>query len=187
MMGDDERIRELERMVSQMRTYQNERVDPEPQMGSIGIVNIVLAEDIDEGDSGNATMFDYDHDATDWATTSRTITVFNWQAGDLKTGAKCYAMTRPWGFEILPVMGMHAKALFITFKLDAALATSDAEKAATVLEYSVGPDPGSTVTVVNLETHTSGVYVFEGDINDTGVARLDSNTGKYRITNMECP
>lgn len=78
----------------------------------------------------------------------------------------------------------------VRFTLGSALTLSDASKTATVThQYGVGKDQVTTangITVHNLETHTSGSYVFEGDASDAGLAMLDAGTD-YRIIQMECP
>ena len=78
----------------------------------------------------------------------------------------------------------------IRFTLAAALATSDASKAATVTDqYGAGAEQVTTasgITVYNLETSTASTYVFEGDSGDAGYARWDYGT-RYQIIQMECP
>jgi len=74
------------------------------------------------------------------------------------------------------------------FTLDAALATSDASKAATITtQYGEGTSHSTTaITVHNLLTHTAGTYVFEGDSGDAGLAYFNSS-GNWVIIQMECP
>lgn len=74
------------------------------------------------------------------------------------------------------------------FTLGAALATTDATKAATIAtQYGPGEDHESTsITVRNLLTHTAGTYAFEGDSGDAGIAIYDAGT-TWNIVQMECP
>lgn len=85
-------------------------------------------------------------------------------------------------------LGNERKKRLCRFTLDAALATSDASKAATIThQFGEGIDHASTsITVYNLLTHTAGTYVFEGDSSDAGYAYYDSGTS-WRIIQMECP
>lgn len=81
-----------------------------------------------------------------------------------------------------------ARKLYCRFTLDAALATTDASKAGTIVtQYGPGGSHTTTsITVYNLLTHTAGTYVFEGDSGDAGYAFWDSGTS-WRIMQMECP
>lgn len=76
------------------------------------------------------------------------------------------------------------------FSLAAALATSDASKAATLVEqYGYGIDnttAASGVTVYNMPTGGGGSYLFEGSSAAIGLAVHDHGTA-YRIIQMECP
>ncbi len=78
----------------------------------------------------------------------------------------------------------------VRFTLASALATSDASKSATVTnQYGDGQahtTGAAAITVYNLETQSSGTYVFEGDSGDAGLAYHDSGTN-FRILQMECP
>lgn len=78
----------------------------------------------------------------------------------------------------------------VRFTLSSALATSDASKTATITnQYGFGVDNTTAsggITVHNLLTSTGGVYVFEGDSGDAGLAMWDQGTN-YRIIQMECP
>jgi hypothetical protein len=78
----------------------------------------------------------------------------------------------------------------VRFTLAATLATSDASKTATITNQygpgSDGPTGAGAITVHNLLTSTGGVYVFEGDSGDAGLAMWDTGTN-YRIIQLECP
>lgn len=78
----------------------------------------------------------------------------------------------------------------VRFTLSAALTTSDASKSATITnQYGPGTDNTTSsggITVHNMLTSTGGVYLFEGDSSDAGLAMWDSGTN-YRIIQMECP
>jgi hypothetical protein len=77
--------------------------------------------------------------------------------------------------------------LLCRFTLDAALATTDASKAATIThQYGPGSAHASTsITVYNLAKAGSG-YLFEGASGAAGLAYWDSGTS-WRIIQMECP
>lgn len=78
----------------------------------------------------------------------------------------------------------------VRFTLAAAMTTSEASKSATITaQYGPGQDNTTSaggITVHNMLTSTGGVYLFEGDSGDAGLAQWDSGTN-YRIVNMECP
>lgn len=75
----------------------------------------------------------------------------------------------------------------VRFTLSATLATTDASKSATISnQYGPGVANSTSITVHNLLTHTAGLYVFEGDNGDAGLAFHDYGTN-YRIIQMECP
>ena len=98
---------------------------------------------------------------------------------DIATGIAKVHLVGPWQRKPL-----------VRFTLSAALATSDASKTATITnQFGFGCD-GTTssgaITVHNLLTASSGVYVFDGDSGDAGLAMWDSGTN-YRILQMECP
>lgn len=80
------------------------------------------------------------------------------------------------------------RKLLVRFTLDAALATSDASKAATITnQYGPGVDATSTaITVHNLLTSTAATYVFSGASGAAGLAMWDADQN-YRIIQMECP
>lgn len=72
------------------------------------------------------------------------------------------------------------------FTLNAALATSDASKAATITnQYGPGKDHASTaITVYNLLSGTvASTYTFEGASGEAGLAEYDSGTS-WRIIQM---
>lgn len=75
------------------------------------------------------------------------------------------------------------------FTLDAALATTDESKAATIQQqFGYGTDHASTsITVYNFLTHTANTYLYEGDSGDAGRAFYDPGGGKWYIDEMECP
>jgi len=83
------------------------------------------------------------------------------------------------------IIGGEHIARVIDFELDEALATTDANKTASVDAYYDGGDPGSTVEVYNRAASTN--YIFEGDSGDKGIALWDDVRGNYRIVQMECP
>jgi len=90
-------------------------------------------------------------------------------------------------YVIVPLLGTRK---LVRFTLAAAMTTSDASKSATITDqYGPGEDGPTTaggITVHNLETHTSGTHVFEGDSGDTGYAYHDAEND-YIILQMECP
>jgi hypothetical protein len=74
------------------------------------------------------------------------------------------------------------------FTLSAAMTTSDSSKSATI-HSQIGPGVAHTttsITVNNLLTSSSGVYLFEGASGAAGLAVFDSGT-TWQIVNMECP
>lgn len=75
------------------------------------------------------------------------------------------------------------------FRLDAALATADASKAAVITaQYGCGVahSTTSTITVYNLQNGAASAYLFEGSSGDAGLAYWDS-ARNWRIVQMECP
>ena len=78
----------------------------------------------------------------------------------------------------------------VRFTFAQSMTTADASKTATITnQYGPGidgPTGAGAITVYNLLTHTAGVYVFEGDIGDAGLACHDSGND-YRILFPECP
>ena len=87
-----------------------------------------------------------------------------------------------------PKAASATRKLLVRFTLDAALATSDASKAATITnQYGPGTDADDTaITVHNLLTQTAATYVFSGASGAAGLAMWDS-AQNYRIIQMECP
>jgi hypothetical protein len=80
------------------------------------------------------------------------------------------------------------KKQYCRFTLDAALATTDANKAATIQsQWGTGTDHSTSITVNNLLTHTAGTYVFEGDSGDAGIAIYSGSGSTWYIIQMECP
>ena len=75
------------------------------------------------------------------------------------------------------------------FTLSAALATSDATKAATITQqYGYGRDHASTsITLQNFLTKTAGVYEYHGASGAAGKAFYDPKEKKWHIFDMECP
>lgn len=69
--------------------------------GGLRIVNVVLAESIGAGESGNATVVDFD--GTDEVETNQTIEVFNRYGRSFSAGAAAFALERPWktGWDLL--------------------------------------------------------------------------------------
>lgn len=73
------------------------------------------------------------------------------------------------------------------FTLDAALATSDASKSATITsQWGQGiTHPTTSITVENLLTSTGGLYLFEGASGAAGRASYKTGT-TWNIENMQC-
>lgn len=71
------------------------------------------------------------------------------------------------------------------FYLNAALATTDASKGATVTNCNIDTYEGDTITVYNHPASSN--YIFEGDSGDYGTAWYDQNNDKWWIVQMECP
>ena len=74
------------------------------------------------------------------------------------------------------------------FTLDAALATTEASKAATITaQYGPGMANATAITVHNQRVKAgASTYIFEGASGAYGLAEWDSGTN-YRIINLECP
>jgi len=82
--------------------------------------------------------------------------------------------------------GLKPKCLFY---LSNDLTTSESSESATIeVQYGQGADHASlSITVLNMKTHTGGVYEFHGDAGDYGIASYTGVTGVWRIDIMECP
>lgn len=79
----------------------------------------------------------------------------------------------------------------IRFRLTQALTVADSTKLGTILnQWGLGinnPNTGAgAITLYNHESSSAGVYSWEGDVSDTGIASWDSGNN-YRIMFMECP
>lgn len=78
----------------------------------------------------------------------------------------------------------------VRFTFAQAMTTADASKTATLTDQYgpgvAGHGGAGAVVVHNLLTHTDGVYEFEGDVGDAGLAYHDSGNN-YRIIIPECP
>ena len=84
---------------------------------------------------------------------------------------------------------LSGKKLLVRFTLNGALTTSEASKAATITDqYGPGSsaDTATAITAHNTLTSTGGVYIFEGNSGDAGLAMWDSGTD-YVIIQLECP
>jgi hypothetical protein len=81
----------------------------------------------------------------------------------------------------------YRKANWIRFALSAnGLTTDDASvSGCEVLDWWDGFDPGSTVTVHNLQLETA--LLFEGAAGAVGLAFYDPLTDTYHIAQLECP
>jgi hypothetical protein len=78
--------------------------------------------------------------------------------------------------------------LFCRFTLNAALATSDASKAATIThQYGRGSTHPTAITVYNFLTKTAGTYEYHGASGAAGKAFYDPIEKKWHIFDMECP
>lgn len=113
----------------------------------------------------------------------------------LEKGAQitCMRMPEPsgswWSDQWIPLNSASAGTKqLVRFTLNADLTTSAASQSATITnQYGPGTDNSDTaITVLNLETHDPGVYVFEGDAGDAGLAMLNENQ-EYVIIQIECP
>lgn len=101
------------------------------------------------------------------------------------TASNWTATGQQWAIGIL--LPTPAAATFARFALAANLATSDASQAGcTVDGFFGGPDPGATITVYNLPTHTAGTYMFSGSATYKGLAAWDSGGSKWWIVQLEC-
>jgi hypothetical protein len=99
-------------------------------------------------------------------------------------------------WEIVGLAGTEGKKKLVTFRLKEALTTADEHKTGEILvQYGPGSahvlvDPETEEDIVfnfyNTETHTSNVYIFEGDVNDVGLAYWDTGTD-FIIIQLECP
>jgi hypothetical protein len=75
------------------------------------------------------------------------------------------------------------------FTLNAALATTDASKAATIThQYGTGRLHASTsITVQNFSAAVGGNYEYHGASGASGKAFYDPHTKTWHIFDMECP
>ena len=114
------------------------------------------------------------------------ITVYNLLEMELPVDAicNCIYMDGRWF-----VISMEYYKSLVRFTLDAALTTSDASQTATITDqYGPGVDNTTAsggITVHNMETSAAGTYMFEGNLNDAGLAMWDQGTD-YRIIQIEC-
>lgn len=84
--------------------------------------------------------------------------------------------------------GLPKKARYIQFQLPSAMALTDTSKAGcSVLGFSNGPNPGSTVTVYNLLTNIVGRGQFKGFTNAIGYAIYDDLSDAYFIWHLLPP
>jgi hypothetical protein len=78
------------------------------------------------------------------------------------------------------------KARWIAFTVGTGgLATTQASKSVAIDAFWDGSDPGSPLTVYNMEA--SAQYVFSGGSTHKGYACYDPESDIYRIVQMECP
>ena len=78
---------------------------------------------------------------------------------------------------------------FIRFELTETLSTGDASATADILtQYGPGAEHGITesITVLNYETSTGGVYRWEGVSGAVGLAAWNGGT-EFVIIDLECP
>lgn len=81
-----------------------------------------------------------------------------------------------------------SNAFVIEGTINAALATTDPEVEATVTKYTMGKNPGDTVTLINPASGHGGTdYVFYGDDDSWFLAYWYPEDKQYRIAQMECP
>ncbi len=76
------------------------------------------------------------------------------------------------------------------FKFDNALDTSEASESATIQTQwgdGISHDVTQTITVMNLPTHTAGVYEFYADAGDWGTASYSGSGYLWYIVIPECP
>ena len=119
-------------------------------------------------------------DETVYNATPVSLTTGQWVVGvrDFKSG----------NFFALPQTGSGQLKALCRFRLDAALATADASKAAVITnQFGVGiaHSTTSTITVYNLQNGAASAYLFEGSSGDAGYAEWDS-ARNWRIVQMEC-
>jgi len=189
----DRRIARLERRLAELEDVQRrtelfaKRV--EPIRGRLWL--FTLTEDMGATTTDEASA---DLSSLDDTDTSQDITVVDplSQSSDLLSGdsGQCIEQLDVDGtryFVALSASTSRAK-LFCRFTLDAALATSDASKAATIqTQWGYGTDHSTSITVNNLETSTASTYVFEGDSGDAGIAIYSGSGSTWYIIQMECP
>lgn len=115
-----------------------------------------------------------------------TVKVYNSLGAEFSSGDHVICCKMDGRFFV--VIGLHYKSL-VRFTLDAALTTSDASQTATITDqYGPGLDNTTTsggIIVHNMETSAAGTYMFEGNLNDAGLAMWDQGTD-YRIIQIEC-
>jgi hypothetical protein len=80
------------------------------------------------------------------------------------------------------------KRTFCRFTLNAALATTDASKAATIThQYGRGTKHDTAITVYNFSAAVGGNYEYHGASGASGKAFYDPIEKKWHIFDMECP
>lgn len=146
--------------------------------------------DSDTLGTGAATVSVWVHDGSAWGDAGWNITgVVPFGLGDEQTyeagtWVDCFFYGSKW----YATAAHPPKARWIYFSLDEALATSDANKTATVEAYWDGddPDPGSSGVEVYNAPFGGGVYAWEAQSGTFGFAVWDDVADFYRITGLFC-
>jgi hypothetical protein len=155
---------------------------------------VIIEEEEVSGRTVNAEMLKW-VDSSGYVTTGRKVYVRGLDATDEdpgvpEVGSHVWAIwmydTAVW--EVVNAPSTDLSKRLVRFTLSATMTTSDESKAATIVnQYGPGIDHAETaITVKNMLTHVAGVYLFEGDSGDAGLAMWDSGT-TFIIIMMECP
>lgn len=159
--------------------YQSARQETALASGAIAAGSTAAAT------SASVKFMELSTDAT--LTAGDNVTVYN--TGSSRSSTEIYPVIRDFKSHLWCVAANPTadKKPLVRFTLNAALATTDSSKAATITnQYGPGTDNSTSITVYNLADNTGSAYVFEGDSGDAGLAFWDSGTN-YRIIQMECP
>jgi hypothetical protein len=171
-----------------MSNESTRRQTPDTGQGGISLERAQLTGNLDPAGSATALLRVFNTTTSGYANTDLEITVHD-ATGVAKAaeGDIVYVRRFPDSGRYEIIVDPGYKSL-VRFTLDNALTTSEASESATITDqYGLGNDNDETaITVHNLLTHTAGVYVFEGDASDAGLALWDS-AQNYRIIMMECP
>jgi len=104
-------------------------------------------------------------------------------------GARGWARQFPEDAERWEIINMQWQAKWIEFVVNdySGFTTSSPSVTVDGVIYHNGYEPDTAITTVYNGSSVAGCRIFEGDDNDVGEALYDPLTGKYIISQLECP